>query len=106
MRGAFEDSEGNPISIGITPAHAGSIIVLKMIGDWVQDHPRACGEHVCTCQLPSRSWGSPPRMRGAFGAAGPLSAKFRITPAHAGSINGVVNGLTNRKDHPRACGEH
>jgi len=45
-------------------------------------------------------------MRGASSASLGASRAHRITPAHAGSIDGTLWLNLGDRDHPRACGEH
>jgi len=86
MRGAFCFFVDHHLVARITPAHAGSISSLIVAFRYVQDHPRACGEHlISTTSVLGRS-GSPPRMRGASPPAHHQGQGAGITPAHAGSI--------------------
>jgi len=106
MRGACCWSLRYCATVGITPAHAGSILNRKRIKQSIRDHPRACGEHFWTTgiRVPAQDHpracgehirvikkgdsrkGSPPRMRGAYKVYTLFISKARITPAHAGSI--------------------
>ena len=50
--------------------------------------------------------GSSPRMRGAHGEADGAHHAGGIIPADAGSTRRNFSRLTERRDHPRGCGEH
>ena len=105
MRGAVPGHLDRMARKRITPAHAGSRALRRNQPDWIQDHPRACGEQASRSKSSASAAGSPPRMRGAVRLGGLFVVLGRITPAHAGSRK---RGLTMAKptwDHPRACGE-
>ena len=71
----------------------------------VEDHPRACGEQSAPAGPCGPLMGSPPRVRGTgrgLGAGQPVPG---ITPARAGNRESWFTGLSQRRDHPRACGE-
>ena len=70
------------------------------------DHPRACGEHVVTFAPMVKSAGSSPRMRGTLNPATPEVDQTGIIPAHAGNTQCIRLPRMERRDHPRACGEH
>ena len=89
----------------ITPACAGSrlmVIWRKMVG---RDHPRMRGEQEEPGFDDPDGWGSPPHARGA--ALGPPFGRGPggITPACAGSRTGGVPHEKRRGDHPRMRGE-
>ena len=85
MRGTPEAAKALERQIGITPAHAGNTLAVLMFSGQFQDHPRACGEHLCRIQRRGKKIGSPPRMRGTPNPHLTGSNVFRITPAHAGN---------------------
>ena len=71
----------------------------------VEDHPRACGEQSAPAGPCGPLMGSLPRVRGTgrgLGAGQPVPG---ITPARAGNRESWFTGLSQRRDHPRACGE-
>ena len=70
------------------------------------DHPRACGEHAFAAFCPCRCWGSSPRMRGTRPIWLIAVTPDGIIPAHAGNTPARTQPPANRRDHPRACGEH
>ena len=64
MRGKLCNLPSNILKFGITPAHAGKTLAIR-IDDWENgDHPRACGENKSSSCPISGRLGSPPRMRG------------------------------------------
>ena len=90
---------------GITPAYAGKSLWPYRYGRLRQDHPRVCGEKWYPVE-PYYFWGgSPPRMRGKGAVRLVLSREVRITPAYAGKRHERSLCRTNRRDHPRVCGE-
>ena len=50
--------------------------------------------------------GSPPRLRETHTMGKPDISKVRITPAPAGNTSRHFPCITNKQDHPRACGKH
>ena len=90
---------------GITPAHAGKSHKAANQDDFVQDHPRACGEKRACPRLQNIKKGSPPRMRGKVCRKLGSLTNQGITPAHAGKSQiDEIDHITSQ-DHPRACGE-
>ena len=92
--------------MGITPAHAGRIVLQPRFYFSPQDHPRACGKNLYGVGLGKVRAGSPPRMREESAVSLLVKVSPGITPAHAGRIPperryGAFNG-----DHPRACGKN
>ena len=69
------------------------------------DHPRVCGEQLCSSKTAIASSGSPPRVRGTeqWHEFPPEAAG--ITPACAGNRLLVHDLLPQLQDHPRVCGE-
>ena len=70
-----------------------------------QDHPRVCGEKFRAYAKIWNEWGSPPRMRGKEAPAAHHHRTAGITPAYAGKRQERSSYRTNRRDHPRVCGE-
>ena len=70
------------------------------------DHPRACGENWRQCEAPTRSRGSPPRLRGKHEKYLGFYKIHRITPALAGKTARRPCCIHSLSDHPRACGEN
>ena len=89
----------------ITPAYAGK----SGYGDepiiGITDHPRVCGEKKSLTKAPSTIMGSPPRMRGKAQSVQIFAACQRITPAYAGKSVSFPSFTSDKKDHPRVCGE-
>ena len=105
MRGKGWKDTRNSKPVRITPAYAG-----KSAGGCsgccsCRDHPRVCGEKNRTGSDPSRSQGSPPRMRGKDSSHMVKVVRFGITPAYAGKRKPANTGTTSTRDHPRVCGE-
>ena len=90
----------------ITPAHAGKTIKEASLNPPSTDHPRACGENICTRLRPGSGTGSPPRMRGKPQWSSHTNSQARITPAHAGKTLSRSSRSLRLADHPRACGEN
>ena len=89
----------------ITPAHAGKRSACSMLRLASRDHPRPCGEKVCTPVAIMLDPGSPPPMRGKATAVSTFDRNGRITPAHAGKRRRGRCDLSKSRDHPRPCGE-
>ena len=81
-------------------------VLTQEIGDGsYPDHPRLCGEKLHVISLVSFIPGSPPPMRGKALVPVQTSPILRITPAYAGKRFFPANCRTQRRDHPRLCGE-
>ena len=85
MRGKVQYTSPAVFFTGITPAYAGKSHRRIACGLPCGDHPRLCGEKVCTIYC--------------------FLLRVRITPAYAGKslLMAQMNLLT--QDHPRLCGE-
>ena len=91
---------------GITPAHAGTTLIVTNCLISLQDHPRSCGNHRLLCKWSLPSTGSPPLMREPQIIIGFFTFSIGITPAHAGTTKERVKRTNNQRDHPRSCGNH
>ena len=91
--------------LGITPACAGKSLWSPLLLILAEDHPRVCGEKDLELYRIMTTKGSPPRVRGKAGAAGPCTGGAGITPACAGKSCPPQAPTFTRQDHPRACGE-
>ena len=106
MRGTLFRNGDDAIRYGIIPAHAGNTRVMPRPTGHVEDHPRACGEHSSHVHVRRAFAGSSPRMRGTHRRHPPAHPRPGIIPAHAGNTAYGSGRPVNRRDHPRACGEH
>ena len=91
---------------GITPAHAGRILIAARCSASTRDHPRACGKNAWGNTISKVRLGSPPRMREELSKLTGIRTSSRITPAHAGRICLLQAHLFLYMDHPRACGKN
>ena len=91
--------------LGITPACAGKSLWSPLLLILAEDHPRVCGEKDLELYRIMTTKGSPPRVRGKAGAAGPCTGGAGITPACAGKSCPPQAPTFTRQDHPRVCGE-
>ena len=91
--------------LGITPACAGKSLWSPLLLILAEDHPRVCGEKDLELYRIMTTKGSPPRVRGKAGAAGPCTGGAGITPACAGKSKHKWTVSNFRWDHPRVCGE-
>ena len=106
MRGTLGRCDNQRYRDGIIPAHAGNTTLVLQRDVWTEDHPRACGEHVCAAVATVLSTGSSPRMRGTLGVYDVCECDVGIIPAHAGNTGILWDKSQLVEDHPRACGEH
>ena len=106
MRGAPRITRHLPVRYWIIPAYAGSTRLLRALLARQWDHPRVCGEHLCSAMEKMGNGGSSPRMRGARRRIVLDGRPKGIIPAYAGSTAGATDQLTTMGDHPRVCGEH
>ena len=93
------------VFLRITPACAGKSARRISHDRAREDHPRVCGEKLQSNQLLQEEKGSPPRVRGKGITLCAKNIAIRITPACAGKSFAGRNYHTERKDHPRVCGE-
>ena len=91
--------------LGITPAYAGKRDSAQHAKGWTADHPRVCGEKVCSYEFECKTIGSPPRMRGKVRLPCRWAISLRITPAYAGKSQTASLAACKTRDHPRVCGE-
>ena len=106
MRGK-QGADGSGAGAGrITPAHAGKTGKYLSPVCSRADHPRACGENYFCAFKQSSVDGSPPRMRGKRKHRAIFRDAGRITPAHAGKTDTLLDIAGYAADHPRACGEN
>ena len=85
MRGKVKCCVAYPLTLRITPAHAGKRASILYLSFQDRDHPRTCGEKLRRGQIPPPVGGSPPHMRGKG---------VRCFPRPCSC-----------PDHPRTCGE-
>ena len=90
----------------ITPACAGKTGHGRAKSVRHADHPRACGENYFCAFKQSSVDGSPPRMRGKRKHRAIFRDAGRITPAHAGKTDTLLDIAGYAADHPRVCGEN
>ena len=64
MRGKAADLSVGRLEVGITPAYAGKRKYTLVHQDYLEDHPRLCGEKFVCQHFQKRKPGSPPPMRG------------------------------------------
>ncbi len=68
-------------------------------------HPRACGEQAISLERNIASPGSSPRVRGTGQAPRHAVHALRFIPARAGNRGHINVIISDRRVHPRACGE-
>ena len=91
--------------LGITPACAGKRINESNFTEFVEDHPRVCGEKYFVRDCRQIKPGSPPRVRGKAVADIDSHMVGGITPACAGKSLLSARRKPRPRDHPRVCGE-
>ena len=105
VRGKAKKVDAKNLHQGITPACAGKSATGGRWQDRYWDHPRMCGEKSAIQHAYNTPAGSPPHVRGKAAVRNPQSVSLRITPACAGKSKHQRRQESNRKDHPRMCGE-
>ena len=91
---------------GITPACAGKTTGRGYGSVDDGDHPRVCGENLCSSLMFRVASGSPPRVRGKQGSGDYDAGSAGITPACAGKTKARRTRVKKNWDHPRVCGEN
>ena len=106
MRGKHQRSPESAESPRNIPAYAGKTPFSAAIWISAAEHPRVCGENVCTRgKLPAMR-GTSPRMRGKH-HDGIFGFGFRRNiPAYAGKTCMRGPRAAARAEHPRVCGEN
>ena len=92
------------LTVRITPAYAGQIILRPCTIDAQWDHPRIRGTNVETALDCTSRPGSPPHTRDKCGLLLLPLCLCRITPAYAGQINRLEQLDGGHEDHPRIRG--
>ena len=90
----------------ITPAHAGTTLVILGSRPTAKDHPRSCGNNYDSCNAAASFVGSPPLMREQPPVECHRTPLGGITPAHAGTTLKCAKHSKYYKDHPRSCGNN
>ena len=85
-RGEFAGDYFCQFCSGITPAYAGRIVIIGLIGFMSRDHPRIRGENLARHEACAPIVGSPPHTRGEYVCAIGVNDHFGISPAYAGRI--------------------
>ena len=96
----------NTVVEGIIPACAGNTVSPLGYYRLYWDHPRVCGEHSDTALDIIYQEGSSPRVRGTPKAVPPRRIYGGIIPACAGNTLYIGAKSSEKRDHPRVCGEH
>ena len=105
MRGKVSCNSGVASRNRITPAYAGKSLTAVLLIHGGRDHPRLCGEKLCSCRWQSWRMGSPPPMRGKDRSLHQSENTHGITPAYAGKSGNRGTDCNICWDHPRLCGE-
>ena len=71
----------------ITPACAGTTILIPIARTYFKDHPRLCGDYLLMKSCLGKKLGSPPPVRGLLTNFSTLFLSSRITPACAGTTS-------------------
>ena len=106
LRGQRITKQRSDLNVGITPALAGTTSIPRSSAIAFRDHPRACGDNKMSTLSSSLTSGSPPRLRGQRFVSCFHSCTSRITPALAGTTEGLPIKVAYNRDHPRACGDN
>ena len=106
MRGTQSSLQWDAVEAGIIPAYAGNTESWNYAPPSPRDHPRVCGEHLCSKCNASFMTGSSPRMRGTRPMCCLMKPSYGIIPAYAGNTRAPEQPVSQQRDHPRVCGEH
>ena len=105
-RGIHFVEKSRPVSLGITPAHAGNTQWNIHEDRENRDHPRTRGEYFRFSLRTSDVSGSPPHTRGILVIVHGNQMQDGITPAHAGNTRCSSSRQCCPRDHPRTRGEY
>ena len=106
LRGTRDGVERPDERTRFIPAPAGNTRPGSAGQTPVAVHPRACGEHTAAIDVPVRSPGSSPRLRGTRAGRADHAPPPRFIPAPAGNTAPRQRQDQRHAVHPRACGEH
>ena len=106
VRGTPNAGRASQRAVRFIPACAGNTGGLGLSVRVIPVHPRVCGEHEGTQQMPNGMYGSSPRVRGTryFPCANKQPSRF--IPACAGNTEPSAPYSVDVPVHPRVCGEH
>ena len=96
----FRNRNGSPPLMWEQPA---TLVAGRKLG---LDHPRSCGNNYLSHASMNRILGSPPLMWEQPLTAHCATFQIRITPAHVGTTADFFPTQTERRDHPRSCGNN
>ena len=106
VRGKRPGPIQRPHPSGLIPACAGKTLRESRARAARQAHPRVCGENIILTAESQAEAGSSPRVRGKQVRAEAARSFTGLIPACAGKTNVLVLQLSNRRAHPRVCGEN
>ena len=88
------------------PTPVGSICTASCATWAASVHPHACGEHTGLVQIDAWTFGSSPRLWGAWLPLRLRAGRCRFIPTPVGSIHPRPARSCRVSVHPHACGEH
>ena len=106
VRGTCHRRRHSPRRWRFIPACAGNINGSALHFAIVSVHPRVCGEHASSIDVPDSMSGSSPRVRGTYCDVILNRWAKRFIPACAGNMILISCSHTLCSVHPRVCGEH
>ena len=105
-RGPRRGTASRGVQEGITPACAGTTLLVSPRLSCRPDHPRLRGDHYLTSCKPGTRRGSPPLARGPQPQEPQPGGVPGITPACAGTTDTAQKVKELSEDHPRLRGDH
>ena len=106
MRGKHRRAHLSRREAGLIPAYAGKTHGRIEGVDVDGAHPRVCGENRSFDVLSIGRMGSSPRMRGKRTETVAEEGSAGLIPAYAGKTDSSCYTSTQRRAHPRVCGEN
>ena len=105
VRGTGHQPDQRRSSVRFSPACAGNGSVRRTMMSSHAVQPRVCGERQVFRSMPSRVFGSAPRVRGTATMVDTVQDAIRFSPACAGNGQKKRSKSTTRTVQPRVCGE-
>ena len=105
MWGQEEILFGQQFGQRIIPTRVGTRGYQKYTDMAVKDHPHACGDKLKQITIRLGQLGSSPRVWGQAVLNRDISDLVRIIPTRVGTSTVKFIFITNRQDHPHACGD-
>ena len=105
VRGTVRGKRQELVVVRFIPARAGNRVLFDEVSEFIELHPRACGEQGLGAGETPDAKGSSPRVRGTVFLVPLGDGHLRFIPARAGNSSQRCSRLPGPSGSSRACGE-